>query len=87
MSGGRPLAQNEQQAYERWLHAVRACQQAEIAYGSKIVLRIRYSDLIDHPELPSVGAGEAATSPIPGAIANAVFDAIGVRLRDVPLSV
>jgi CO/xanthine dehydrogenase Mo-binding subunit len=44
-------------------------------------------ELIDHPELPSVGAGEAATSPIPGAIANAIFDATGQRLRDVPLRV
>jgi len=44
-------------------------------------------ELIDHPELPSVGAGEAATSPIPAAIANATFDATGKRLRDVPLSV
>jgi CO/xanthine dehydrogenase Mo-binding subunit len=41
--------------------------------------------LIDHPELASVGAGEATTSPIPGAIANAIFDATGKRLRDVPL--
>jgi len=37
--------------------------------------------------LPSVGAGEAATSPIPGAIANAIFDATGKRLREVPLRV
>ena len=44
-------------------------------------------ELIDHPELPSVGAGEATTSPIPGAIANAIFDATGRRLRDVPLKV
>jgi CO/xanthine dehydrogenase Mo-binding subunit len=42
-------------------------------------------ELIDHPELPSMGAGEAATSPIPAAIANAIFDATGKRLRDVPL--
>jgi CO/xanthine dehydrogenase Mo-binding subunit len=42
-------------------------------------------ELIDHPELPPVGAGEAATSPIPAAIANAVFDATGRRLRDIPL--
>ncbi|HTJ22372.1 MAG TPA: molybdopterin cofactor-binding domain-containing protein [Gemmatimonadaceae bacterium] len=42
-------------------------------------------ELIDHPELPSVGAGEASTSPIPGAIANAIYDATGVRLREVPL--
>ena len=44
-------------------------------------------ELIDHPEIPSVGAGEAATSPIPGAIANAIFDATGKRLREVPLRV
>ena len=44
-------------------------------------------ELIDHPELPSVGAGEASTSPIPGAIANAVFDATGKRLREVPLRI
>jgi CO/xanthine dehydrogenase Mo-binding subunit len=43
-------------------------------------------ELIDHPDLPSVGAGEAATSPIPGAIANAIYDATGQRLRDVPLT-
>ena len=44
-------------------------------------------ELIDHPELPSVGAGEASTSPIPGAMANAIYDATGKRLRDVPLRV
>ena len=44
-------------------------------------------ELIDHPELPSVGAGEAATSPIPAAIANAIYDATGKRLRDVPLNI
>jgi CO/xanthine dehydrogenase Mo-binding subunit len=41
-------------------------------------------DLIDRPDQPSMGAGEAATSPIPAAIANAVFAASGVRLREVP---
>ena len=43
-------------------------------------------ELIDRPDAPSLGAGEAATSPIPPAIANAVFDATGVRVRDVPLT-
>jgi CO/xanthine dehydrogenase Mo-binding subunit len=43
-------------------------------------------ELIDRPDRPSVGAGEAATSPIPGAIANAIFDAAGVRVRDVPFT-
>ena len=43
-------------------------------------------DLIDRPDQPSVGAGEAATSPIPAAIANAIFDATGARVRQVPFT-
>jgi nicotinate dehydrogenase subunit B len=35
---------------------------------------------------PSVGAGEAAQGPTAAAIANAVNDAIGVRVRDLPLT-
>ena len=42
--------------------------------------------LIDRPDLPSVGAGEAAQGPTPAAIANAVYAAVGVRLRDTPLT-
>jgi CO/xanthine dehydrogenase Mo-binding subunit len=42
--------------------------------------------LIDHPELPLMGAGEAACAPVAGALANAVFDAAGVRLRHVPFT-
>jgi nicotinate dehydrogenase subunit B len=34
-------------------------------------------------ELP-LGAGEAASAPVPAALSNAVFDATGVRLREVP---
>jgi hypothetical protein len=44
--GGRHLVANEQEAYEYWLRAVRACVQAEKAYGSKVIYRLRYSDLI-----------------------------------------
>jgi nicotinate dehydrogenase subunit B len=33
-----------------------------------------------------LGAGEAASAPVPAAIGNAVFDAIGVRMRKVPLT-
>jgi nicotinate dehydrogenase subunit B len=42
--------------------------------------------LIDHPELPLLGAGEAATATVAAALGNAVFDATGVRLRTVPFT-
>jgi len=42
--------------------------------------------LIDRPDQPSLGAGEPATCPMPAAIANAVFDATGARLRSVPFT-
>ncbi|MGA2892014.1 MAG: molybdopterin cofactor-binding domain-containing protein [Xanthobacteraceae bacterium] len=42
--------------------------------------------LINHPEIPSSGAGEPSSRPIAAAIANAVFDATGVRIRRVPFS-
>ena len=42
--------------------------------------------LIDRPDQPPLGAGEAASSPVPAALANAVFDATGVRLRSVRFS-
>jgi CO/xanthine dehydrogenase Mo-binding subunit len=35
-------------------------------------------------DLPPYGAGEAATKPMIAAIANAIYDATGVRLRRVP---
>jgi CO/xanthine dehydrogenase Mo-binding subunit len=35
---------------------------------------------------PSLGAGEASIGPTAAAIANALFDALGVRVRDLPLS-
>ena len=43
-------------------------------------------ELIDRPELPSVGAGEAAQGPTGAAIANAVAHALGLRVRELPLT-
>jgi len=43
-------------------------------------------DLIDRPNDPPLGAGEAACSCVPGAVGNAVFDATGVRLRTIPMT-
>jgi nicotinate dehydrogenase subunit B len=42
--------------------------------------------LINRPEMGPLGGGEPSISPVPGAIANAIFDATGVRLREIPLT-
>jgi len=41
--------------------------------------------LLDRPDLPSAGAGEGSLVGVAPAIANALFDATGVRLRTLPL--
>jgi nicotinate dehydrogenase subunit B len=54
---------------------------------------LRFSDvpeltieLIDRPTQPPLGAGEAACTTVGAALANAVFDANGARLRTVPFT-
>ena len=42
--------------------------------------------LINRPELPPVGAGEGQQGPVSAAIGNAIFNAAGVRLRDLPFT-
>jgi CO/xanthine dehydrogenase Mo-binding subunit len=41
-------------------------------------------ELIDRPSEPPWGVGEPAAAVVPAAVSNAVFDAIGVRLRTIP---
>jgi nicotinate dehydrogenase subunit B len=43
-------------------------------------------DIVDRPDMPPFGAGEAASAPVPAALANAVFDAVGARIRTVPMT-
>jgi nicotinate dehydrogenase subunit B len=42
--------------------------------------------LINRSEMAPLGAGEPSTIPVPAAIANAIFDATGVRLREAPFT-
>jgi CO/xanthine dehydrogenase Mo-binding subunit len=42
--------------------------------------------LINRTDVPATGAGETAVTVVAAAIANAVFDATGVRIRQIPLT-
>ena len=42
--------------------------------------------LIDRPEMAALGGGEPSIGPVPAAIANAIFDATGARLREAPFT-
>jgi len=54
---------------------------------------LRFSDipeidivLINRPEMPALGGGEPSTGPVAAAIGAAIFDAVGVRLREAPFT-
>jgi CO/xanthine dehydrogenase Mo-binding subunit len=42
--------------------------------------------LINRPDMLAAGAGETAVTVVAAAIGNAIFDATGVRLRQVPFT-
>jgi isoquinoline 1-oxidoreductase len=44
------------------------------------------SVLVDSPEVPIAGGGEPAITTVGAVLANAVFDATGVRLRHLPMT-
>lgn len=43
-------------------------------------------EIIDRPEEKSLGAGEPTHGPLAAAIGNALHDAVGVRVREMPLT-
>lgn len=62
-----------------------------IDWHSYPILRFRDSPeietiLLNQPGRPYLGIGEGAQGPVPAAIANAVFDAVGIRLRRIPFT-
>jgi CO/xanthine dehydrogenase Mo-binding subunit len=42
--------------------------------------------LVDQPDAEACGSGETAITVVAGAIGNAIFDATGVRIREVPFT-
>jgi CO/xanthine dehydrogenase Mo-binding subunit len=43
-------------------------------------------EIVQRPEMEPLGAGEAAHGPVTAAIANAVYDALEVRIRHLPIT-
>jgi len=41
--------------------------------------------IVERPGESPLGAGEASTTPIAAAVANAIFDASGIRMRELPI--
>lgn len=70
-----------------------AFENGKIVNGRLSEYRVpRFSDvpvletvLLDRKDLPSAGAGECPMIGLAPAVANAIFDAVGVRLRSLPL--
>ncbi|MGH7056312.1 MAG: molybdopterin cofactor-binding domain-containing protein [Acetobacteraceae bacterium] len=82
------------QSLSRTLHEEVTFDHAHVTsrdwYGYPILRFQEIPDAIDvvlvnnRPEYPCYGAGEPSTNPTAAVISNAVFDAIGVRLRQTP---
>ena len=53
--------------------------------GPVLSCQAHLDELIDRPDLPSAGAGETPLIAVAPAIANAILDATGRRLRSLPL--
>jgi CO/xanthine dehydrogenase Mo-binding subunit len=68
-----------------------ACGVTSVDWHSYPVLRFYDAPpvetvLLNRPGYPFLGVGEGAQGPVPAAIANAVFDAAGIRLRHIPFT-
>jgi nicotinate dehydrogenase subunit B len=55
-----------------------------LSLGSEVP--IIESVLINRPDVPAMGAGETTITIVAAAVGNAIFDATGVRIREVPFT-
>ena len=75
---------HEEVTFDRAHVTSRDWQGYPILRFSEIPDRIDVVMVNNRPEYPSWGAGEPSTCPTAAVISNAVYDAIGVRLRQTP---
>jgi CO/xanthine dehydrogenase Mo-binding subunit len=67
----------------RWAQArSKGCAPEGLSWG----LAFLHITVSFRPAIPWRGAGESSIRPVAAALANAVFDASGVRLRRAPLT-
>ncbi|MGC9468016.1 MAG: hypothetical protein ACP5HS_05455, partial [Anaerolineae bacterium] len=53
---------------------------------SYVAVVVDLTVLLNRPGAPHLGVGEGIHGPVPAAIANAIFDAVGVRLQQIPFT-
>jgi CO/xanthine dehydrogenase Mo-binding subunit len=53
-----------------------------LSYADTPEIEVR---LIDRPEEPAMGGGEASVPPVAGAICNAIYQACGKRIYQLPV--
>ena len=67
--------------------AVRRCRLLiAVSESTKSDLVALYGVAPERVRVVPLGGGEPSIVPVPAAIANAIFDAIGVRLREIPFT-
>jgi CO/xanthine dehydrogenase Mo-binding subunit len=81
------------QGTSRALHettASTAVRQTSVDWVTYPILRFKDTPLVTHVTMPNIsathGSGEPATVPVPASIANAFFDATGVRAFQYPMT-
>ena len=60
----------------------RSYKSLSLGYAAPVVESV----LIDQPDAPATGAGETSITVVAAAIGNAIFDATGARVRQLPFT-
>ena len=88
------LRRNQSRSRRAVIRPIRVCDLSGIeGWDWLSYLTVKYRDIpevkivvINRPELGYLGAGEASLVPVPAVIANAIFDATGAHVHDIPVT-